>query len=207
MLLPTEMGTLIGDMVREMIAPCDRNVLVMSSEENKKLISDHVYFARVYVANTHTMSETLLAARDYIDPNANVLMGMPDSTHTGTWPIFPFTELAREIEKPDRIAVAGCWKARSEQRGKLGLVWINGQGLITEVVDKRADCNLDWAWGVLAWKPAFWKYIVPAHPHVGYALAGAIKANERVASVQFEGDYWDCGTRSEYFKLCARWAK
>jgi len=75
-----------------------------------------------------------------------------------------------------------------------------GTGLITEIIDKPINSDLDYGWGAMVWTPEFWQYIKPEDPHVGFALQRAIEAGELVRAHNFPGKYYDCGTPDEYYE-------
>ena len=153
--------------------------------------------ALVYRCETATMSETVLAARQYMIAQASVVFGMPDTYFDDA---NAFVKLADKLNDGADVAV-GVFQTRPEQRHKLGMVDLTPGDEVLRVVDKPTETSLAWAWGVLAWKPRFWQYIEASDPHVGYALPRAVAAALDVRAVRMDGGFWDCGTPDEYFDL------
>ena len=101
----------------------------------------------VYNAETATMSETVLLARDCTPgwEKEPVMLGLPDAYFEDE-DVFP--KLAAELRDGADVAVA-CFRTRPEQRHKLGMVDIGGCEVL-RVEEKPAQTTLEWAWGALA---------------------------------------------------------
>lgn len=147
------------------------------------------------ISPTETMSETVLTALPGSESHC-VLLGLPDTYFEDTQ---AYHKLADVLNDGAQLAV-GLFRSRPSQHTKVGMCRIEGNR-VTEVIDKPKSTDLGWLWGVLAWQPAFWGYIKPEDPHVGYAIPRAIAAGLDVRAVKMEGWYWDCGTPEEYFEL------
>lgn len=176
---------------------------VMHNEQNHRLISEHLHDGnRAVTVRTETMTETVLEARELCG-DETVLFGMPDTYFTDpTWE--PYKQIVEYLEYKAVDVVLGLWHIRESQRGKLGQVDRRDDGFVYGVQDKNPDCNLFWAWGIMAWKPSFWQYLKPEMPHVGYGINPAIADGLNVFTYPSEGLYWDCGTADEYFELVMR---
>jgi UTP-glucose-1-phosphate uridylyltransferase len=198
MLLPTPDGVLIDILAERMGGVCDHLFTGTRSGLfgmlSHRLTSDR---HTVYLANTATMSQTVLAAERFAGDQP-VAFGMPD-----TW--FEddqvFVKLAGALEAGADVAV-GVFRARYRQHLYGGMVDIH-EGRVRDVIDKPAESGLAWIWGALAWKPVLWPLIHPADPHVGYALPRAIAKHLDVRPVFCNGPYWDCGTPEAYFDCIA----
>ena len=204
--LPTPDGCLIGRMCYQMIQGGVGRLLVGTTHDNGGLVEANVpeTLATVYRVQSATMSETVLAAARWTNEDDLIALAMPDTFFTSKYGnVF---ELLRErlAVHPDEMAAVAAWKIRPEQRGKLGLLDLAEDGQVLAVIDKQRDSELDEIWGAVMWRAAFWPFIQAEQPHVGYALADAVQAGERVGAVRIEGRYFDCGTRDEYYRLCAR---
>lgn len=151
--------------------------------------------ALVFRCETATMSETVLSARLFMTANEWTCLGMPDTYFDDA---DAFVKLAAELKDGADVAV-GVFQTRPEQRHKLGMVELTPGDEVLHVVDKPAQTELTWAWGVLAWKPRFWHLLSANDPHVGYALPRALAAEMDVRAVKMDGGFWDCGTPDEYF--------
>lgn len=151
------------------------------------------------VGNTISMCSTLLTLvwSDLINDKASsVVMVMPDSYWTPQADLF--AQMVKMLEVSD--LVLACWKQRESQRGLLGTVDLDGSD-VREVVDKNANSPHSFVWGALAWRPIFWNYVKPEHPHLGIAMNAAISAGLHARAVFAEGDYYDCGTFAGYAEL------
>jgi len=91
----------------------------------------------------------------------------------------------------------GLWTIRNDQKGKLGQCRVVGD-LVTNIIDKNKDCNENFFWGLIMWNPKFNSFIRKEDSHFGESLNRAIKNNLKVGYQEFESDYFDCGTFTEY---------
>lgn len=191
-LLPIGDSYLLDILVRRMQAAGISRILVGANSENFDLVCRYAPDCTVYCVDSQTMSETVLAAREYFDVDEDVYFGMPDTY----WPMDgDFRALGNHLFGA-QIAV-GLWYTDPVDRPKRGMCEIDGWQ-VRQVVDKPAATELSEGWGILAWKPDFWRFIAPDMPHVGYALQGAIDAGLQVDAVRLGGKFWDCGTLDEY---------
>lgn len=206
--LPIPDGYLLRRHVEQMLHADCSEVLVGSNPRNNDLLREftdihrtHIYAARNYT----TMTETVLSAygelqADEIDDHF-VLFGMPDTY----WQVPHVYQILAAALAAGADVAAAVFRARAGQTNggmcRLELIDIRRRTYkITEVVDKPEITDLEWIWGALAWKPAFWQYMQPTDPHVGYALPRAIDAGLDVRAVQCEGGYYDCGTIEGYYE-------
>lgn len=200
-MLPTSDGYLLECHVTAMSAVCS-DVLIGSNPDNYGLLCQyaplkaHVYRPRQYA----TMTQTVLGARDSEYQDETFVLGMPDT-------VFDYEDVYRKLAHTvsaspysPQVAVAAFY-ARSGQHTQGGMLRVEDTGRVTEVIDKPDETDLAWIWGALAWQPAFWEYMHPDDPHVGYALPRAIAAGLDVRAVVCDGDFWDCGTPEHYFEM------
>lgn len=193
-LLPTPRGVLIDVLAERMQPVCDH--LFTGARSNiYGMLSGRLDSAShtVYLANTATMSQTVLLAARY-SPDQSAVFGMPDTWFDDDQ---AFVKLAEAIEAGADVAV-GVFRARYDQHRRGGMVDFSGDR-VREVVDKPEVSGLAWIWGALAWRSSFWPLIRADDPHVGYALPRAIAKGLNVRPVILNGAYWDCGTPDEYF--------
>jgi len=197
-LLPSPHGVLIDIMTDRLLGSCV-HLFTGTRSGLYGMLSGRLANDRhsVYLANTATMSQTVLMAEKFAG-DAPLAFGMPD-----TW--FEddalFEKLAAALDDGADVAV-GVFRVRPGQHRRGGMVDCSG-GVVRAVVDKPETSGLAWIWGALAWRPVFWPLIDPATPHVGYALPRAIAARMDVRAVMLRGPYWDCGTPDEYFDCIA----
>jgi NDP-sugar pyrophosphorylase family protein len=140
---------------------------------------------------TRSMSESVGRILE-ISSAQKFMMVMPDTAFIGEQ---PYEELST-----NEFAKLACWKIRDSQRGKLGQVEFSGDQ-ITAIVDKDPTCSYSHAWGALSFDRKLSRYIDYDSPHIGYAVRNAVNNGEYVTGFKVEGDYFDCGTPSEYSDL------
>jgi hypothetical protein len=147
---------------------------------------------------TSTMSETVLRTASLSGADRFIL-GMPDTYFFGEQ---PYTRLA-QTGAPLALA---AWNIRDEQRGKLGQLDLSPEGQLLSVRDKDPLCSFPLAWGAMAFERDFLRLLDVSMPHVGYGIPPAIASDMAVEVLAISGDYYDCGTPSEYFDLVFRLA-
>lgn len=189
--------TLISNLIRRM-QQCElRDIRIGVSEQNESLLMP-LFGTNVvpYPAQTLTMSETVLLAERYVQFSELCIMGMPD-----TWfeDDLAFPKLVDALHDGADVAV-GLFRARAGQHREGGMCKVEGNQVV-EVVDKPQESELEWLWGVLAWRPIFWACMNDVDPHIGYALPRAIREGFDVRAVQLDGQYYDCGSHQRYFDL------
>lgn len=197
-LLPIGEQTLIGRHI-DLMSQVGASRVVIGSKGAAYAMLNDLYSGEtvLYHADTETMSETVLQAQRFLYDDEPVMFSMPDTYVDDDQ---AFIKLSAALDDGADVAV-GVFLTRPEQRHKLGMCRC-GNGHVEDVIDKPIEeTHLIWAWGVLAWTPTFWQYIKPEDPHVGYALPRALKAALDVRSVEITGQYFDCGTWTEYADL------
>lgn len=197
MLLPMPGGALVDKTVQRLQTVCNHVVIGTNFYLYRLLKERDLPGSFVYMANTNTMSETVLLARQYA-LGQTVAFAMPDTAFDDDE---AFVKLAAALEDGADVAV-GLFRAQPGQHRKGGMCALNGLQVV-DVIDKPPVCAYPWIWGVLAWKPAFWPLLDVEDPHVGYALPRAIRAGLDVRGVVLNGTYWDCGTPDDYFDCIA----
>jgi len=190
-LLPTPEGSLLDVMISRM-ASVAHKPYIMTTQIGRDLLWD---YANVRTVNTTTMNETVLAAR-HVCGDENVAFGMPDTYFEDK---FAFDKLKYALES-GADWVVGLFNTRPDQRSKSGMCDIAGDQVI-RLEDKPQKTDMTLAWGVMAWRPGFWKHIKAGDLHVGYAVARAIEDHASVHFAMLDGGYWDCGTPEEFFAL------
>jgi hypothetical protein len=159
-------------------------------DENKLSIK-----VRVHELNTASMTETVLRLIEKSDSQRYSVV-MPDTYFLGEAPHTKF-----KLSKTGLMVAA--WDIRPDQRGKLGqLELVENQ--IVNVEDKNPNCTFTTAWGAMCFTRDYVSFLDPTSPHIGYALNGYLKARFAHEVVQMKGEYFDCGTPDEYFKLINR---
>lgn len=196
-LLPVPGGYLLKVLHQRMVEAGAEQVYIGTNSENWDLVDRYLpKGATLYCIDSATMSETVLAAREYIDVDQDVIFGMPD-----TYWNFPHQFEPLGNHSWADVAV-GLWYTEPVDRPKRGMCEVDGRRVV-RVVDKPERSPLTEGWGILRWRPSFWPYIQPDMPHVGYALNPAIDAGLVVDAVRLGGLFFDCGTADDYF-ACIR---
>lgn len=197
MFLPIPGNTLIGALVDRAERETRRIVIGANGPALELVNRFYSVRARTFLANTLTMSETVLLSRDYADSHESVLFAMPD-----TWldDADALRKLRQTLENGADVAVGLC-RAREGQSREGGMVFLDDDGRITDVIDKPERADTPWIWGALAWRPVFWDCLRTYDPHVGFALPRALGERLDVRPVLLDGGYYDCGTPERYFNL------
>jgi hypothetical protein len=89
------------------------------------------------------------------------------------------------------------WNVRNTQRDKIGLCNIDENNII-DIIDKDKDCNYNYGWGAIIFKKVFENYIKIDDLHLGYSMKLALNNSIKIPYEIINGQYWDCGTVSEY---------
>lgn len=207
-LLPTGDSFLLGELCRKMTFAGADQLLIGANPANRALVEQYAPDnSLVYGVNSRNMSETVLAARNWA-ADRQVLFGMPDTWWSGGMGLYP--TMLNVLAKGAQVAVA-VWHVVPSQTTKLGMVeiarakapgWEAEVSVITDIEDKPAKTKKHSAWGAIAWAPAFWEHINADDPHIGYALQRAMARGVTVHAVpMWNSEYYDCGTREEYFSF------
>jgi hypothetical protein len=119
---------------------------------------------------------------------------MPDTYFYGETPY------RIELDSESLVNLA-CWRIRPEQLGKLGQVDIDSNSRVIDIRDKDPNCKYDYSWGSLVFQKDLSRYMDMSEPHIGYAVKNALVSGEKIRANKIEGQYFDCGTPSEYISL------
>jgi len=148
---------------------------------------------KVIPMETSTMNETILNLCKIANAESYMLI-MPDTYFYNEKPYL-------KLEKYPEYCDLAIWKIKDEQRGKLGEVKVDENGLVQEIIDKNLKANLEFSWGALTFSSKFLQYIDKNDPHVGYAVASALENKKNITTKFIDGEYFDCGTPEEYISL------
>lgn len=197
-LLPVPGGYLLERMAARMGVPC----VIGANPDNAALLNAcKPPNATVYEVNSRAMPETILAARPYVG-DVHVVVGMPDTYWTDE---AVFQRLSTWLTRGAICAVA-VFYVSPEAGSRLGVcrTQYDGNALVLNgIQDKQPQIAHQWAWGAVAWRPAFWRYILPDDAHLGIALQRAVAAGETIPLYPADGPYYDNGTPDDYFR-CIR---
>lgn len=197
-MLPCAGGEVLFKRLRRLMSKAiPDEIITYAREENVDLIERRLSESHVGGVDTNTMTETVLKAIQYRKHDC-ALFGMPDTYFEDEQ---AFVKLAAALDDGADVAV-GVFEARPEQHSQGGMCKIDNNHVIG-VQDKMPQRlpGYDWIWGVLAWKPYFWKFLTPDMPHVGYGIMPVIHDNADVRAVKLDGSYYDCGTPERYFEM------
>jgi hypothetical protein len=170
----------------------------VSSDNDRQLRS--LTGVRRIIVSTETMAETVHKITQYVDclddynEHKNILL-MPD-THLGIG-----DELQTLINKLDYCdLVLMLWKIKDYQIGKVGQCRIVNNRVV-DVIDKDKNCTYEYFWGALGWNNNVSNLIDPKWSTIGDLIRKAIESNLKIDYVMCQGDYYDCGTPEEYFRM------
>jgi glucose-1-phosphate thymidylyltransferase len=136
--------------------------------------------------------------------NKTVFFGMPDTI------MHPEDAFARALSeaKEDEDAILVLFA--TERPEKFGMVRMNGDHRILEIVDKPRQTTLTHMWGCIIWRPRFTDYLydcISRRQISDFAgiMNSAIKSGLKFRGVQMEGGtYIDLGTYEEIMDLDRR---
>jgi hypothetical protein len=157
----------------------------------------------ILTMTTQSMTETVRRVAE-LSSGERFVMVMPDTYFLGN---LPYGELA-ESKEPMFLA---CWNIRPDQYGKLGQVEISGLGLnesrsldrgfVTKSEDKNPDCRFEYSWGAMSFDREILDYALDTMPHTGYLIPRLLEDNILIGASIIDGQYFDCGTPSEYLSM------
>ena len=179
---------------------CDK-IIIGSSVANNSFIehiintqlNDHKQIINVkIIQSTSTMNETILKMVENEDYDL-AIMGMPD-THVD----YISDTLIKKVSYNNDIIIGSyLWNIRDTQREKIGLCNIDDNHII-DIIDKNKDCDYNYGWGAIIFKKEFENYIKIDDLHLGYSMKLALNNSIKIPYEIINGQYWDCGTVSEY---------
>jgi hypothetical protein len=179
---------------------CDK-IIIGSSVANNSFIehiintqlNDHKHIINVkIIQSTSTMNETILKMVENEDYDL-AIMGMPD-THVD----YISDTLIKKVSNNNDIIIGSyLWNIRDTQREKIGLCNIDDNHII-DIIDKNKDCDYNYGWGAIIFKKEFENYIKIDDLHLGYSMKLALNNSIKIPYEIINGQYWDCGTVSEY---------
>jgi hypothetical protein len=151
--------------------------------------------------STKSMTETVRRVVE-LSSGKRFIMAMPDTYFFGD---LPYEYLAQSTS-PMSLA---CWNIRPEQFGKLGQVLLSepkpgkiiGEFLVSQSEDKNPDCRFEHSWGAMAFDRQVIELALDEMPHTGYLLQPLLNNSVEVSAKVMNGEYFDCGTPSEYLDM------
>ena len=154
--------------------------------------------------STQSMTETVRRVVE-LSSGTRFIMVMPDTYFYGE---LPYEYLARS-RAPMSLA---CWEIRSEQFGKLGQVLLKpplsgdflDELIVTRSEDKNPECRFEHSWGAMAFNREVMEFAKDEMPHTGYILPELLANSVEVTAKVMNGEYFDCGTPSEYLAMLRR---
>jgi dTDP-glucose pyrophosphorylase len=141
---------------------------------------------------TENMTQTILKTVD-ISKADHFQLVMPDTFFVGQKPY-------RTLNPNPYLVDLALWEIRPDQKGKLGQVEFDGEQAVS-IQDKKLDCDFNHAWGALTFHRELMRFSNSEDPHIGYSVNNALKSGKNVSVKVIEGEYYDCGTPSEYLSM------
>jgi hypothetical protein len=172
---------------------------LVSLVESLRIPSERVVLLTM---TTKSMTETVRRVVNLSSGN-RFLMAMPDTYFHGE---LPYQYLS---ESRDDLNLA-CWNIRPEQYGKLGQVDISMDegssnfGAIFGSEDKNPSCRFPHSWGAMAFNRNIMQWASDDMPHTGHIIPELLDLGIRVGAKTINGEYYDCGTPSEYLSMLER---
>jgi len=150
------------------------------------------------VLKTKTMAETvykLINSNPIYSNNYKNILIMPDTYFIVNNELNDMKDMLNHYD-----IVVIVWKIKDYQIGKVGQCSIINNE-ITDVIDKDVNCKYPHFWGCIGWNSIMNQYIIPEWETIGNLIKKAIELDIKVGSIVSEGNYYDCGTFDEYFKM------
>ena len=194
-----EYSTLIERHIEELLTVCETVWIPTRPEQTILLESLGLSSERVVIVPMTTLTMTQSVLRIVSISGANrFIMVMPDTYFMGEQ---PYEFLAASSSSMD----VACWPIRPDQAGKLGQVSLSStpQGKVTQVKDKDPECSFSHFWGAMAFDRKALAHATPEMPHTGYLIPKLLKEQISVHSVVMDGEYFDCGSPTEYLQMLA----
>lgn len=141
---------------------------------------------------TANMTQTITRVLE-VSSSENFQLVMPDTYFVGEQPY-------QTLESSPEIAELACWEIRKDQRGKLGQVDIE-EGYLVDIKDKDPNCEYLHSWGALTFNRKLLNFADQNDPHIGYAVQKALYKRQVISAKKIAGQYFDCGTPSEYLAM------
>ncbi|MHB1415270.1 MAG: sugar phosphate nucleotidyltransferase [Chloroflexota bacterium] len=116
---------------------------------------------------------------------------------------------ARELATAEDDVVLGLFP--TERPDKFGMVRLDHDGRVLEIVDKPRQTDLSLMWGCMVWRPRFAEYLHDCVNRQGIAdfariMNGAIASGLRFRGAEMtDGVYIDLGTYEEIMELDSRY--
>ena len=147
------------------------------------------------VAETETMNATVRGITDWVHADRYTII-MPDTFFAGEAPHDYLASSSSALN-------LALWKIRANQRGKLGQVDLDHDGAVVGHLDKQPNCDFPYSWGAMSFTTEVAELLQPSDPHVGYIIDPALRGRAQVGAKVMAGEYFDCGTPSEFHSLVA----
>lgn len=144
---------------------------------------------------TMTMSESVLRVTN-LSSSDRFLLAMPDTFFAGEQPYSFLGSTGADLS-------LACWPIRSEQKGKLGQVEFDDlqHEAVIDSRDKDPNCEYDFFWGAMQFNRKVLEIATLESPHTGFWINPSIAKGLTVHGKRMAGEYFDCGTVSEYFAM------
>jgi hypothetical protein len=170
------------------------NITAGVSESNNRLLYNYNGLHSIQV-NTRTMAETVYKMIENQSMSCKNVLIMPDTYFTIKDEL---NHMINMLDTYDLVVI--LWKIKEYQIGKVGQCNVINGSLI-DIKDKMHGCEYPYFWGVISWNSNMNKYIDPNWETIGDLIKLSLENNIKIGHIISEGEYYDCGTYSEYFKM------
>ncbi len=195
-----------------------RNVYMVISKEKTDLMRYYgdgadlgISIAYLIIGHMGGMPYTLNQARPWLS-DETVIFGMPDTIFS---PPDAFAHLLARHAETRADLTLGLFPTEKHQR--FGMVAVDTEDRVVRVVDKPAQTDLKFMWGIACWSPRFTQFMGEFLPNpssgerevvLGDIFQAAADAHYDVRAVRFvDGDYVDVGTPEDLALAIQRLAR
>jgi hypothetical protein len=194
-LLPCKLNYSLLDNVIEIFNNNDiNNIITGVSQLNNLFIYKYTGLSIIEV-NTKTMAETVYKMIENQTKQCKNILIMPDTYFTINNEI---KDMIQMLDTYDVVVI--LWKIKEYQIGKVGQCNITNSCL-SDIKDKIPECKYPYFWGILGWNSNMNKYIDPTWETIGNLITKCLESNIKIGYIISDGEYYDCGTYNEYFKM------
>ncbi len=170
-----------------------------------------ISLAYLVIGHMGGMPYTLNQARPWLS-DETVIFGMPDTIFS---PSDAFSQLLDRHAESRADLTLGLFPTDKHRR--FGMVAVDEQDRVVRVVDKPAQTDLKFMWGIACWSPRFTQFMgdyLPNPPSGGREIVlgdifqAAVDAQFNVRAVRFvDGDYIDIGTPEDLSSAIQRFSQ
>jgi MobA-like NTP transferase domain len=182
----------------ELLADLVERIYIPARPENMNLLErlSLPSTCELIAMNTETMSETVHRALEAVEFD-NCVLGMPDTFYVSR---NPYIDLSRDSDLDVKLAL---WRTKPSQRGQVGSIELDDDNTVLRCEDKTQKWDFGQHWGAMRFNRRALSLLEPTTPHAGFLITPSIEDGLSVKGEMMDGEYFDCGTFSEYKRCVA----